>query len=102
MKKIIEGKLYNTETAMWIGNASSSLSVTDFNWFEEDMYRTKRGNWFLAGHGGPLSHYAEKCGLTGWNSGEKIIPLTEEAAKKWCEQNLSDEEYMELFEVEEA
>ena len=102
MKKIIAGKLYNTETASWIGSTYNPVSKLDFKWFEEDLYRTKKGAWFLAGKGGPLSHYATPVESGCWMEGEKIIPLSEEAAKDWVAKHLSTEEYLELFEAEEA
>lgn len=102
MKKIIAGKLYNTETATLIGYTSNEVSKLDFKYFEEDLYRTKKGAWFLAGKGGPLSNYATPVESGGWTGGEKIIPLSEEAAKDWVEKNLSTEAYLKLFEVEEA
>lgn len=102
MKKIIEGKLYNTETAILIGSTSNNVSKLDFKYFEEDLYRTKKGAWFLAGKGGPLSNYATPVEGGGWTGGENIIPISEEAAKDWVEKHLSTEDYLELFEAEEA
>ena len=39
MKKIIDGKMYNTDTAKFIAsNGSSGLSTSDFNYYENDLY----------------------------------------------------------------
>ena len=35
MKKIINGKMYNTETAKHIGQYRADYSVTDFNYYTE-------------------------------------------------------------------
>lgn len=40
MKQIINGKLYNTETASYIGSNRS-----DFHYFEEELYRKKQRNF---------------------------------------------------------
>lgn len=102
MKKIINGKKYNTETAKMVGNASANCSCTDFGYWYEELYLKKTGEFFLYGHGGAASKYAESCGQNSWSGGEDIAPLTKEKAVKWAEKYLSIEEYEEVFgEVEE-
>lgn len=96
MKKIIDGKKYDTDTATEVGEWSSGESVTDFHYFSETLYRKRGGEYFLHGCGGGLSRYAERCGdMWGW--GETIIPLTFEAAAKWGEENLDADEYEAEF-----
>ena len=102
MKKIINGKKYNTETAKKVGGAYSRLSRRDFSYWEEELYKKKTGEFFLYGSGGPASRYSKAVDMNTWSGDERIIPLTEEKAKKWCEKNLDVEEYEEVFgEVEE-
>ena len=101
MKKIINGKKYNTETAEFIGDYSYS-NPSDFHYFSEELYRKKTGEFFLYGEGGPASKYAEAVGVRACAGGEKIIPLTIDEAKEWAEKNLDADKYEELFgEVEE-
>ena len=52
MKKIIEGKVYDTETADCAAEWSSPHTRSDFHYCEEGLYRTKKGTWFLAGEAG--------------------------------------------------
>lgn len=93
MKKIIQGKLYNTETATECGYRKSKHSITDFNWFEETLYRKKTDEFFLCGEGNGASKYAH---------GRMIIPITLKEAKSWVESYLEVEDYIELFgDVEE-
>ena len=47
MKKIINSKKYDTKTAKEIGIYCASLSVSDFGYFEETLYRKKTGEFFL-------------------------------------------------------
>jgi hypothetical protein len=101
MKKIINGKKYDTDTAKILGSAGYS-HPGDFNHWKETLYIKKTGEFFLHGIGGPMSKYAHRVSLNEWTGGEKIIPLTREEARKWIEKNLDVEEYEEIFgEVEE-
>ena len=96
MKKIINGKVYDTETAQKVGFWSNSLGYNDFNWREESLYRKKTGEFFLHGEGGPRTNYAERVGNM-WGSGERIMPLTYKEAQEWAEEHLDGEEYEAIF-----
>jgi len=101
MKKIIGGKMYNTDTAKMLGSAGYS-HPGDFSFWLERLYQKKTGEFFLHGIGGAMSKYARSTGLNEWTGGEEIIPLTPEEAQKWAEKNLDAEEFMQVFgEVEE-
>jgi len=103
MKKVINGALYNTETARLIGTYSNGGSWRDFSHFEESLYRTKAGKYFLHGEGGPMTKYAKSVGNNEWSGGEHIEPLTPAAAREWAEEHLTAEEYIAEFgEPEEA
>lgn len=101
MKKIINGKLYNTETAKVIADYWNGYPGGDFKVIKETLYQKKTGEYFLFGKGGPMTHYAEQV-WGGMAYGEEIIPYTEKQAKEWAVNHLKADEYMELFgEVEE-
>lgn len=96
MKKIINGKLYNTETATELGDFWNGLSTSDFRNLSETLYRKKNGEFFLYGQGGAMTEYSQPVGdMTG--GGEKIIPFTEEQARNWAEKRLDADEYIEIF-----
>ena len=97
MKKIINGKMYNTETAKKIGWWSNGASYSDFNRIEEALYLKKTGEYFLFGEGGPMTGYAESCGDNCWSGGSAIRPMTEEQAKRWAEKKLDADEYIAAF-----
>ena len=98
MKKIINGKVYDTETAQEVGTWSNNLSCRDFGWCSETLYRKKTGEYFLHGKGGPASRYAEPVGSGwGWGSGELIMPLTYKEATEWAEKHLDCDEYEQIF-----
>ncbi len=97
MKKVIDGKMYNTETAEEIGYESYSYP-NDFNYYEDTLYRKKTGEFFLVGSGGPLSKYRVQTAQNSWSGSKEVFtPLSEEEARGWVERNCSAEEYIELF-----
>jgi len=100
-KKVINGKMYNTETADLLETASYKYP-SDFEWFKESLYRKETGEFFIDGEGGASSQYAEEGATGGWTYGSKFIPLTEKEAQAWVEKHHADTElYEELWEVEE-
>jgi hypothetical protein len=103
MKKVINGSLYNTETAQCLGYVEPAGSnQRDFNYYCETLYRTKSGKYFLHGEGHGNSRYGEWHGNSGgW--GEQIRPYTPDEAREWAEENLTADEYAKAFgEPEEA
>jgi hypothetical protein len=86
MKKIVNGKRYDTKTAEVVTSYSNDYPTNDFNWYEESLYKTKSGNWFLAGEGGPMSKYSVSCG-NSTSGGSNLIPLTKDEAKEWLEEH---------------
>ena len=100
MKKIIGGSKYDTDTAKMVGSNAYG-QVGDFSHWEEELYKTKSGKFFLHGEGGANSRYGVWEGNEG-SYGEKIMPMSEEEAKKWAESALNGDEYENIFgDVEE-
>lgn len=103
MRKVINGKLYDTKTAKEIGSYWNGVSDRDFSYLCETLYRTRKGNYFLHGVGGPMSKYAYYHGNSV--SGDSvIIPLTPTEAYKWAQEYLPGDTVVEFFSdsVEEA
>lgn len=97
MKKIINGKVYDTETAKQLGAWDNGLGGNDFGAVEETLYRKKTGEYFLYGWGGAGTRYAQPAGTNFWRSGERIMPLSFAEAKAWAEEKLSGEKYEQIF-----
>jgi len=104
MKKIINGRRYDTEAAQELARDSASgMGPRDFHWWEERLFVKKTGEYFLYGQGGPMSRYAEAYGQNGWSGGERIMPMSLEEAQAWAEEHVSGDEYEEIFgQVEET
>lgn len=97
MKKIINGKVYNTESAQEMASWSNGGGWRDFSHCEETLYRKKTGEYFLFGEGGPMTKYAEREGQNGWTGGSRIMPMTYQEAAAWAEEHLSGDEYEDIF-----
>ena len=97
MKKVINGRLYDTTTAKELGSWANAGGWRDFNHCEETLYRKRTGEFFLYGKGGPATKYAVSCGQNSWSGGFMIIPMSVEAARKWAEEHLDADEYEEIF-----
>lgn len=103
MKKIIDGKMYNTDTATPIGTWSNNLSTRDFRNETATLYVTKKGAFFVAGESGPMGSFAYSVGdMT--SGGEGLFALTKKEALEWAERYLDPEDYEEYFSdlIEEA
>ena len=97
MRKIINGKMYSTDTAREVASWSDGLSIRDFKHIEEVLYQKRTGEFFIHGAGGPASRYAVACPSGGWDGGEKIVPLTWDDARKWAEEHLDADDYESIF-----
>ena len=82
MKRIIQNKVYNSETAKKIGMVWLGSEFDRTGW--EELYRKKTGNFFLLTH-----RYSDQS--------EYITPLSYEAAQAWAESNLVADDYIEIF-----
>lgn len=96
MKKIINGKKYDTDTAQEMGSWCNGYAANDFSYDAQTLYKKRTGEFFLHCEGGPMSPYCTHYGRSrGW--GEAIEPLSDEDVKKWAEEHLSCDEYESIF-----
>lgn len=95
MKKIINGKRYDTDTARLVGTWHNG--EYSFDSVEEKLYKKKNGSFFLHGTGGANTRYADMIDSNSWSGGEKIIPLSYEEARQWSEDHLTVDEYEAIF-----
>lgn len=88
MKAIINGFRYDTDNAALIGENSFG-HPSDFKFWEEALYRTASGRYFLSGAGNARSHYATSDEPGRHGPGTRITSLTPEEARAWAEKNLT-------------
>lgn len=96
MKKIINSKVYDTDTARCVGGICSGLGDRLFGW-SEDLYCKRTGEYFLHGEGGPGSKYSEPAGPSETRGSEQIYPLAYDDARAWAAQHLTADEYTAEF-----
>lgn len=96
MKKIINGRKYDTDTAKIIASYSNECPCSDFRFFHERLYQKHTKEFFVYGYGGAMSKYAETC-FDGRTGGENIIPLSLDEAKEWVATHSTVEIYETLF-----
>ncbi len=97
MRKIINNKVYDTDTATRIGLADNGHDYNDFAYSGETLYRKRTGEYFLHGEGGPMTSYAVRTGSNNWSGSERITPLSYYAARQWAVEHLSTEAYEAEF-----
>jgi|SRR5215472_2324909 len=103
MKRIIDGKRYDTDTAEHVAEVGNDYNRSDFRWEVSNVYTTKRAAWFIAGKGGPMSRWARKVEGGGtWTDGEGLEVLTQDEARELLEQHNAIEALEQYFEVEEG
>lgn len=88
MKKIINGKLYNTETAKCVGYWENTPITTDYNYYYQELYLKRTGEYFL---------YTWNLVPYGYNDQDYIDPLSEYEAKEWVERCLDADDYIDMF-----
>lgn len=102
MKRIIDGRKYNTETATFVSSCDNGKPIDDFEFVGHWLYRKRTGEYFLESSGGAMTRYAELDG-DGWHGVSVIEPMTYEQARAWAEEHMTADEYeAEFGEVPES
>lgn len=102
MKKVIDGKIYNTDTAERLAFWCNDLPDNDFGSLDETLFRTKKGQHFLYGDGGALTWCSQRSG--NGSCGGKVIELMSSGeALAWCERReINCDLVAALFEIVEG
>lgn len=102
MKKVIDGKVYNTETAVLLATWHNDLPDNDFSSLLEKLFVTKKGQHFLYGNGGALTWCAQRSG-NGSYGGKVIKLMGSNEALAWCERReINCDLVAALFEIVEG
>lgn len=95
MKRIICGKVYDTETATEVASCQRGVRY-GFDYIEETLYRKRTGEFFLHGLGGSETKYAERAD-GGFAPGECIVALSYGQAMEWAASHMPVSHFDALF-----
>ncbi len=102
MRKIIKGKVFDTTTAEYMCGLTCTAFGGDFEWHDTDLYRTAKGQWFMAGEGNGASMWGRE-GLGGGRiPGKGIRLLSDDEALRVLESEDMDDLIEEFFDVSEG
>jgi hypothetical protein len=97
MQRIIDRKVYDTDSAERIAKHGAIVDKGDFHALAEALYKDSNGEYFLHCQGGVATEYAEQTS-NGTTYGETLELLTKEEALDWCEnRSASSETVLEEF-----
>lgn len=102
MKAVIDGLLYDTDTATEICDISNGYSTNDFKYRSGKLYKTPNGRYFAVGSGGANSMFAVQVGNSRMGSTDRIVALDMHTARALAEHYASVNTITEFFTVEEA
>ncbi len=101
MKKVINGKRYDSDTAVKICDIWEA-GPGDFRHMDCALYQGKRSkSFFLAGFGGAMTVFSSRNSDGSYGGSNDIIPLSVEQARTYCERYANDK-VEQFFEIEEA
>ena len=95
MKKIVGNLLYDTEKATEITHYSNGH--TGYQRYEETLYKTENGRFFLYGAGGPMSPYCVSHDENSFSGSENIIPISGDELFCWLVEKGEVELAQEYF-----
>lgn len=102
MKRIINNKKYDTETATLIDTQTNNMNKSDYHYCSESLYQKRTGEFFLFVENGGLPMKYDSPIFDPENNIQIIIAINIDIAKKWLSIFSTVEIYEKLFgEVEE-
>lgn len=98
MKRILDGKIYDTETATKLADISGpAVGRGDFVYNDTWLYRSPGGTFFMAGRGGAQSRWSKPIGGNGSGPGEGLILISDAEARKLFELFGDMDKYAQYF-----
>jgi len=98
-KAIINGKMYNTETAEC---KASNIIYGPYGSYElqEELFCKKNGEYFIVRDFSGWND-EDNYEIYHWVLDHRVEPLSENKARIWCENNADVDTYIELFDEPE-
>lgn len=98
MKKVIDGKVYNTDTALLVGQWDNGLPSGGFEYCDEALYLSPGKQFFLWGEGGPMTRWSRSNGKETWGISD-IVLLSPYKALYWEGEHLDRDIVLKFFKV---
>ena len=98
IRKVIEGRVYDTDTALFVHALSEDEGSIGLNFFVErtNLYRTRRGQFFIAGESGALKRWGRHYG-GGYVPGRGLKLVSDAEAQRFLEETGGPvEQYFEV------
>lgn len=96
MKRIVNGKLYDTENAEMFCEYSFS-NPSDFKHVYEALYKSSDGQFFIKFSGGAMSKYSISYGQNEVGGSDGIRLVSEEEAMAFLEEHGTSDSYVTAF-----
>lgn len=87
MKRTFDRKVYDTKTALYLGERVNEHPPGTSYHVRETLYMTPGEQFFLHALGGPRTHYAEYKS-DAWDWGETLVPITRKMAAEFAKAYL--------------
>lgn len=102
MKKIINNRVFDTDTAQLIKCADHDNITSNEGSCKQNLYRKRTGDYFLCVSGARADSFHNLRLTDAKHDRERhIYLLTFEQARAWCEAEMTAEEWLENFEPAE-
>jgi len=96
MRKIINDRAYDTDTAELLFRFVGDLEQNDYRFFAQTLYRKKNGEFFMLCEGDAMSPYLRGNGVEPVMGGE-IQVLEESEIREWAQFHMTGDEYEAIF-----
>lgn len=91
MRKVIRGRVYDTDTARRVLRVEGRIDPGDpRTWRCESLFRKRTGEYFIAGRGGAETRWADVSQAGGPMPGEGVVPVGYDQAREWMEAHAGD------------
>ena len=97
MRQVIEGKIYDTETAKHLHGWDNGQMPGDLKYRSKDLYRTLRGRYFLHHVGGAMTDMAVSTGNNNYGGSETLEVIDRETAIRFLESHGGSEALIREF-----
>lgn len=103
IRRVVNRRVYDTESANCVATiVMRGASIADHHHEYTQLFKTRKGNYFLAGWGGAHSSWARRTANDdGWMEGRGIKPIDEKEARELVER-YAPNSYETNFSCEEA